>query len=330
MGGSVIDGVIRVARAATEPASPHERAAAVLEELQAVVPFDHGDIAALDPIVHGRHHVLANVGYSDELLGYLHGPAQDAELDELGLHETGAPVRWRDVPGDALATRSIAEVLRPAGYREGLTMCLLTADGRETGVLNLSLADDRHPTDEERDVIASLRSVLANVADLTQSARMLAALLQTDTCCGVGLTATGCVVTLPGVCGHPLLRDGCDLPRIAAEQLRTARGARFLWPDEAGGYHRVTVLPCGAPGEPIEGLIALRPHADVRALTNRELEVLTMLTLGWSNGEIGTRLWISPRTVGTHVEQILAKLEAPTRAAAAARAVADGLTVPLG
>ena len=54
-----------------------------------------------------------------------------------------------------------------------------------------------------------------------------------------------------------------------------------------------------------------------------------MVTAGWSNGEIGARLSISPRTVGTYVEQILLKLSVPTRAAAAARAVAEGLIVPL-
>ena len=54
-----------------------------------------------------------------------------------------------------------------------------------------------------------------------------------------------------------------------------------------------------------------------------------MLTSGWSNAEIGSRLWISPRTVGTYVEADPREAQRADRAAAAARAVAEGLIVPL-
>ena len=57
------------------------------------------------------------------------------------MFETGEPRRMRDVPGDKLAVRTIAEFLLPAGYREGLTMALRTEDGRVTGLLNLSTDD---------------------------------------------------------------------------------------------------------------------------------------------------------------------------------------------
>ncbi|GGU03252.1 helix-turn-helix transcriptional regulator [Streptomyces violascens] len=60
-------------------------------------------------------------------------------------------------------------------------------------------------------------------------------------------------------------------------------------------------------------------------LSPRELQVLTELTTGRTNREIAERLYITPRTVGTHIEHILAKLDLPNRAAAAARAVAWGI-----
>ncbi|MFD7166330.1 response regulator transcription factor [Streptomyces violascens] len=60
-------------------------------------------------------------------------------------------------------------------------------------------------------------------------------------------------------------------------------------------------------------------------LSPRELQVLTELTAGRTNREIAERLYITPRTVGTHIEHILAKLDLPNRAAAAARAVAWGI-----
>ncbi len=47
------------------------------------------------------------------------------------------------------------------------------------------------------------------------------------------------------------------------------------------------------------------------ALTNREEELLGLIALGWSNGMIGERLWLSPKTVETHVRSIFSKLDLP-------------------
>ena len=49
------------------------------------------------------------------------------------------------------------------------------------------------------------------------------------------------------------------------------------------------------------------------ALTARELEVLTLLGQGRSNGEIAEALTIAPRTVKVHVQNILSKLGASNR-----------------
>ncbi|MFE7545809.1 response regulator transcription factor, partial [Streptomyces platensis] len=60
-------------------------------------------------------------------------------------------------------------------------------------------------------------------------------------------------------------------------------------------------------------------------LSPRERQVLAELTAGRTNREIAERLYITPRTVGTHFEHILAKLDLPNRAAAAARASARSM-----
>jgi len=52
-------------------------------------------------------------------------------------------------------------------------------------------------------------------------------------------------------------------------------------------------------------------------LTTREVEILHCLTQGLSNGQIGTRLHVSPKTVDHHVSSVLAKLGACTRGEAA-------------
>jgi DNA-binding NarL/FixJ family response regulator len=54
------------------------------------------------------------------------------------------------------------------------------------------------------------------------------------------------------------------------------------------------------------------------ALTNREREVLSLLATGMSNREIGTELFIAPKTVSVHVSNILGKLGAASRTEAAA------------
>jgi DNA-binding CsgD family transcriptional regulator len=65
--------------------------------------------------------------------------------------------------------------------------------------------------------------------------------------------------------------------------------------------------------------------ADDFGLTPRESEVLKLLADGLSDREIATALFLSPRTVGWHVNHILTKLDVPTRTAAATAAVRRGL-----
>lgn len=56
-------------------------------------------------------------------------------------------------------------------------------------------------------------------------------------------------------------------------------------------------------------------------LTPREAELLSLLTEGLSNRELGQRLFISEATVKTHLAHIYAKLGVETRAAAIATAI---------
>ena len=66
-------------------------------------------------------------------------------------------------------------------------------------------------------------------------------------------------------------------------------------------------------------------RADPLGLTRREREVLGLICAGHSNAEIAAKLFLSPRTVDHHVSAVLAKLDAPTRGAAAAHAARLGL-----
>ncbi len=71
------------------------------------------------------------------------------------------------------------------------------------------------------------------------------------------------------------------------------------------------------------------PRAATRAhplgLTRREREVLDLICARHTNAEIAGKLFISVKTVDHHVSSVLAKLDTPTRAAAATRAAKLGL-----
>ena len=60
-------------------------------------------------------------------------------------------------------------------------------------------------------------------------------------------------------------------------------------------------------------------------LTNRELEVLTLVAEGLSNAEIARRLVVSTHTVHRHIANLMRKLEVNSRTAAVSRASKLGL-----
>jgi DNA-binding NarL/FixJ family response regulator len=60
-------------------------------------------------------------------------------------------------------------------------------------------------------------------------------------------------------------------------------------------------------------------------LSDRELEVLTLIVEGRSNTEIGQQLYLSPHTVKTYVKAIMNKLMVSDRVQAAVAAVRQGL-----
>jgi DNA-binding CsgD family transcriptional regulator len=61
-------------------------------------------------------------------------------------------------------------------------------------------------------------------------------------------------------------------------------------------------------------------------LTDREREVLALLTEGYTNAQLADRLFISPKTASVHVSRILTKLNVTSRTQAAVIAYRVGLT----
>jgi DNA-binding NarL/FixJ family response regulator len=116
----------------------------------------------------------------------------------------------------------------------------------------------------------------------------------------------------------------------------------FISPRPVDRRERVAALLLGAddtfaaPYDADEALARLRrlvarataaPPA-AAALTNREREVLMLLAEGVRQSEIATRLFISAKTVATHIQHILLKLGVHSRAEAIAVAYREGMVPP--
>lgn len=88
--------------------------------------------------------------------------------------------------------------------------------------------------------------------------------------------------------------------------------------EQIGMRHAVQPVEATPPKEQGARLLA-------KQLTKREREVLQMLVEGARTEEMADVLTISPNTVRTHVQNILTKLQVPSRLAAATFAVRHGI-----
>jgi DNA-binding NarL/FixJ family response regulator len=115
-----------------------------------------------------------------------------------------------------------------------------------------------------------------------------------------------------------LLKDAG--PGVLEDAIRAVhRGEPMLSPEAAAVVMaRVAGEPPGAGSE----------HPDLERLTAREREVLAGLGRGLSNRQLAAELFVSEKTVKTHVSSVLAKLRVADRTQAALFAVRVGLVDP--
>jgi DNA-binding NarL/FixJ family response regulator len=118
-----------------------------------------------------------------------------------------------------------------------------------------------------------------------------------------------------------------DAPYHAARvRIRVALACRALGDDDGASMEleaaRAQLAQLGATLDiaAVDRLTNRDDKADTSGLTARELEVLALIAKGRSNREIANDLFISEKTVATHVTHVLTKLGLPSRTAAASYA----------
>ena len=120
-----------------------------------------------------------------------------------------------------------------------------------------------------------------------------------------------------------LLKDAG--PDAVDEAIRAVhRGEPMLGPEAAA----VVMARVAAGDEHTPPPAPTADHPDLARLTPREREVLAGLGRGLSNRALADELFVSEKTVKTHVSSVLAKLRLPDRTQAALFAVRTGVVDP--
>ena len=179
------------------------------------------------------------------------------------------------------------EVVGVAGDAEGL-MSVVAATVPDVAIIDIRMPPTL--TDDGARAAAEIRRTWPSIGIILLSQHV-------ETRHSVGLVASGRF-------GYLLKDRVLDLDDFMDSLERVAAGGSALDP------------------EVVRLLLATRPNDGLAQLTARELEVLALMAEGRTNVGIARRLWLSDRTVETHVGSLMAKLGLPTEDEAHRRVLA--------
>jgi DNA-binding NarL/FixJ family response regulator len=121
-----------------------------------------------------------------------------------------------------------------------------------------------------------------------------------------------------GAHGYLLKSSGVD--EIITGVRTVAAGGQFLC--TAAGLMALHKLRDGARPE-----AAAEPAEKPGSLSRREIEVLQLISQGLTTGEIAEKLFLSKRTIETHRQNMMEKMQVKNTAALIKQAMAEGLLV---
>ncbi|MGY1886773.1 LuxR C-terminal-related transcriptional regulator [Blastococcus sp. SYSU DS0753] len=289
------------------------RADAVLEALLSVVRPSAAAVSQWDP-VRGRHRTVASAGYREDALALMEAHFHEDPRFPVARSQ-GRPLRVHDIRPDQRRGLMFEEVIRPARFTDGVTLCL-SAAGRYVGSVHASTADGE-VDDETAGVLRLMSADLTCLLDPLEGAAVPVA---EDAGAFAWSPADGRWLVLTPSGRPSLVAPASPLAAL----LQPAR-----WPSRMG---RHLLVITGAELLAVEArpagrwvVVEHRASAPPAGLSLRELEVLAALATGATNRMVARSLGVGERTVATHVEHLLAKLDCGNRAGAVAFAVAVGL-----
>lgn len=301
---------------ACDPAGAYD----ILDLIMNHKSFVASSLSVYNPL-DGTHDTLASIGYPKQVLSHLNGKLVTDDIIYQYYKSQGLRQKvwkWAQMPFDYRKTYSVQEVYLPAGFQDGITMCLYNRDGRYTGNLHISSDDSRFPTQNMIDEIQSVRKILGNFSDLLRSISVQIK----DKFEGEG----GCLLVPDG--SFTRFPGKALLPSSLCEALKTRVGQCkydkvpevFLFKHEAawfrvysevlkGGIRAISADECQVPYN----------------LTARELEIITLMISGATNKEIASNIFVAPTTVSKHIENIFGKLNCNSRTSVVAVALVSNL-----
>ena len=219
------------------------------------------------------------------------------EATDTSMTERAAPTattRVAIVDDHAVVRRGLRQLLEAEPSLEVVAEAANLADGRryllghhpDVLVLDLNLPDGL-----SLDSIPELRSEFPNT-------QIVVLTMQNE-------PAYARSALMAGALGY-VLKEAAETELVEAVQ-RAARGDTYLNPRLGA---KVAAEP--SPGPP-------------DGLTEREVQVLRMIALGYTNAEIGEQLFLSVRTIETHRAHIQSKLSVNTRSELVRYALQHGL-----
>lgn len=270
-------------------------------------------LAQYNPIS-GQHQTLCNIGYASPTLDHLNNwfVTHDEVYRYMRTYDS-RPLRWKDMPFAYEAMYSATKVFKPAGFQEGVSVCLYNTMGSYTGSLHISSVQRDFATDDAMRLLEATQRIVGSAADWWQ---------------GLGdLEHKGLRVVLTDANSYKvLLSQDDDLHRLfdtcfhraGRIDLKTVPVRSFL----VSGTRSASVS-----AHYLENAVILniQRQAVHYALTARELDVASILIQGKTNDEIAYYLGIANKTAAHHVSNVIQKLACRTRTEAAITAERLGL-----